>query len=155
MRLDLKLEGARELKAELRKLEKLFPDAMAAALYQEGMGIWRASVKRAPVEFGVLRNSAYVSPPTKDGPDIAVEVGFGTKYAVYQEEGEGMEHPRGGQAHYLQQSIEEAKSGYLERLAQRTKQNAERGVKAAVIAAPTAPKESASRRRLRRIRRRR
>lgn len=154
MKLDLKLEGEREIKQELRRLEKLYPDAMGAALYQEGLSLWRAAVKRAPVEFGVLRNSAYVSPPMKDGPTIGVEAGFGTKYAVYQEEGEGYHHPRGGEAHYFGKSVEEAKSGYLERLAQRTKQNAESGVKAPVISAPTSP-QSASRRRLRRIRRRR
>lgn len=153
MRLDLQLAGAPEVKKNLERLARLYPEALGAALYQEGMGVWRDAVKRAPVEFGVMRNSAYVSPPMRDGNDIATEIGFGTKYAVYQEQTEGLQHPRGGDAHYLRDAILEMQSGYLERLGKRTEQNVQAGIRAPVIAAPTRPKVGGSKKR-RRLRRR-
>lgn len=145
--MDSEVKGLPELRKKLERLGKLYPEAMGAALYQEGMSIWRNAVKKAPVEFGVLRNSAYVSPPFRDGGEIAVEIGFGTKYAVFQHERKRLKHPRGGEAGFLRSALNEAASGFLERLAQRTEQNVEKGVRAPAIGAPTAPRGSGTRRR--------
>ncbi len=149
MRVSATIVGDGAVRKRLQELEKLYPDALGAALYQEGLGIWNGAVKRAPVEFGVLRNSAYVGPPTKQSGEIAIEVGFGTKYAAFQHQGEQLHHPRGGEAGFLAKTINERASGFLERLAQRTEENVARNVRAPAIGAPTAPPASGSRRRAR------
>jgi hypothetical protein len=146
--------GEQGIRRELLKLAKQYPGAAGAALYQEGMDLWNASVKRAPVEFGVLRNSAYVSPPTQRGANVTVEVGFGTEYAIPQHERLDYQHPRGGEAKYLATSIAVAQGGALARLAERTRRNVASGVTAPAIgAAPEKPKAGGSSRRSRRRRR--
>lgn len=147
MNLEITFEGVPAMKKEAERLAKLYPEATGAALYQEGLNIWNHAVKNAPVEFGVLRNAAYVSPPTNLRGEVGVEIGFGTKYAVYQEATEGLNHPRGGEAHYLQRAVTAAGEGYLERLGQRIQQNAERGVRAPALGAPTTPQAGTARRR--------
>jgi hypothetical protein len=147
------VRGEAAIRRELLKLAKKYPGAAGAALYQEGMGLWNAAVKRTPVEFGVLRNSAYVSPPTQRGANVTVEVGFGTEYAIPQHERLDYQHPRGGEAKYLSNAIALAQPGALERLAKRTQRNVEAGVEAPAIgAAPQRPKGGGSSRRTRRRR---
>lgn len=143
----MSVRGAEGIKRQLKELAKRYPDATGAALYQEGMALWNTSVKRTPVEYGVLRNSAYVAPPTKRGSsDIVVEVGFGTEYAIPQHERLDYRHPRGGQAKYLASAINEAKPGALERLAKRVRSNVRSNVAAPAIAAPTRPRAKRGRR---------
>lgn len=134
------VKGAAAIKRNLLKLARKYPGAAGAALYQEGMEVWRESVKRAPVEYGVLRTSAYVAPPTKQGKDVVVEVGFGTEYAIPQHERLDYRHPRGGEAKYLANAMTVARVGMLERLAKRIQSNVEQGIEAPAIGAPSRPK---------------
>ncbi len=143
----MELKGDKAIQQRLEKLAAQYPDATGAALYQEGLSIWRTAAKRVPVEHGVLRSSAYVGPPVRDAGGLSVEIGFGTKYAVFQEAREGLRHPRGGQAHYLGSALTEASAGFLERLGQRIEQNVARGVTAPALAAPTEPAVSGAGRR--------
>lgn len=133
--IDMRLIGdARAIERELKRLARAYPDVLAAAMYAEGWSIQAQAVRNTPVEFGVLRSSAYTSPPTKDGKGgFVVEVGFGTDYAVYQHESEGLKHPRGGRAKYLQAAVADASSGFIERIRKRTLDFAERGVTAKAV----------------------
>lgn len=136
------MAGEKGVRRRLEQLADDFPGAAGAALYQEGMQLWNASVKRAPVEFGVLRNSAYVSPPVESGGgNITVEVGFGTEYAVAQHETLGYRHPRGGEAKYLANAMTAQAVGMLARLVDRVEENVRNGVTAPAIGgAPRAPR---------------
>jgi hypothetical protein len=139
---DIKLEmkGSEEIKRKLLEMRDKHMEALAAALYQEGFEIWREAVKRAPVEHGVLRNSAYVAPP-EGTENPVVEVGFGTKYAVFQHERTELRHPRGGEAKFLERTVDERMGGFLERLAARTMENVKTGVGVTPLSAPTEPQD--------------
>ncbi len=101
----MKTEGDQQIVANIRKLGKAYPQAMAAALYKLGVVIIAEGIRRAPVEFGVLRASAYVSPPQGEGVKASVELGFGTVYALPQHERLDYVHPKGGEAKYLEKAI--------------------------------------------------
>lgn len=151
--LSARLEGDKALRKRIDQLARDYPLALGAALYQEGFGLWADAVKRTPVEFGVLRNSAYVSPPMQRKGEVTIEVGYGTKYAVRQHEETGYQHTRGGEAKYLANAIAARTSGFLERLAQRTEANVKANVRAPTVQAPTTPPPSSGGRVLRRVRR--
>lgn len=147
------VQGEAAIRKKLLELAKRYPGAAGAALYQEGMQLWNKAVRLTPVEFGVLRNSAYVSPPVERGNNVTVEVGFGTQYAIPQHERLDYQHPRGGQAKYLSTAVVQAQPGALERLGERIQRNVEAGVTAPAIgAAPQRPKSGGSRRSRRRRR---
>lgn len=126
MKIGLKLEGLAEVKKGLKALSKKYPFATGHAIYAEGYEIQREATHRAPVEFAVLRNSVYTTVPRPS--DIVTEVGFGTEYAVAQHEGLRFNHPRGGEAKYLENAINARSSGMLKRLRDYIKVLVERGV---------------------------
>ena len=97
--------GDAEIRANIRRLGKQYPKAMSAALYKLAVVIIAEATRRAPVEFGVLRSSAYVSPPDDEGAKANVELGFGTVYAVPQHERTDYHHPKGGESKYLEKAI--------------------------------------------------
>ncbi len=136
----MELQGLPAVTAKLRALAERYPRAAAAALYQEGFDLWNLAARRAPVKHGVLRGSAYVAPPEdRAGADAVVEVGFGTVYARRQHEETTWKHPRGGEAKYLWNALQQQRSGMLVRLAERIRDNVDRGVGVTALAAPTRP----------------
>ena len=147
--MEIKLQGAKELVAKLKALSKLYPKAAAAAVYQEGFSLLRIAVPKAPIQEhgGVLRNSAYVSPPYEREGQTFIEMGFGTVYAQRQHEETTWRHPTGGEAKYLEHALSELRVGYLERLGRRIQSNAEKGVESATISAPTRPRDGGALRR--------
>lgn len=138
---DVTVTGDAAIKRKLEQLAKQYPGATGAALYQEGFDLLNKAVKRTPIARGggTLRTSGYVAPPTQSGGYTVVEVGYGTKYAAYQHEGLNFRHPTGGEAEYLRKAINEARPGFLDRLAKRIQRNVESGVTAPAIAAPQRP----------------
>lgn len=138
------LKGVAAAKKELREIAKLYPAAAAAALYQEAITVIARALPRTPVQFGVLRSSAYASPPT-DEEEPRARAGFGTAYAAYQHERKNLRHPRGGEAFYLRTAFDETQRGFDERMAERIKKNAAAGVgiKGVPAAVPTSPSATA------------
>lgn len=137
----VKLEGEKEVIAKLKKLKKAYPEATAAALYQEGFGIGALAQDKAPLDEGLLEKSMYVAPPTLDDDEPTVEIGFGTQYAVIQHERTDFHHPKKGEAKYLEKAAYERAAGMLRRLAKRIVELASKGigVKAIPPQAPTSP----------------
>lgn len=111
-----KLTGNEALVANIKRLGKAYPEAMAGALYKLGVVILSEALPRVPVEFAVLRTSGYVSPPEGEGVKANVEVGFGTVYAVAQHERMDYRHPRGGEAKYLEKAVHAVAPRSLEML---------------------------------------
>lgn len=103
--IELRLEGAEQVRASVRALAKRYPKAMAGAIYKLAIAIFSDALPRVPVEFGVLRASGYVAPPQGEGLEADVELGFGTEYAVPQHERLDYKHPRGGEAKYLERAV--------------------------------------------------
>ena len=126
MAVGLKLSGLREVQQGLKKYAKKYPAATGHAIYTEGFEIQREAQRRAPVEFAVLRTSAYTTVP--DLKNVVAEVGFGTQYAVRQHEETTWHHPRGGEAKYLENAINMRSGGMLQRLRDYIMKLVERGV---------------------------
>lgn len=139
MKIEVKLKGSEEIARKIREYRDKYLEALGAALYQEGFEIWKEAVQRCPVETGLLRSSAYVAPPV-DPKSPKVEVGFGTNYAIAVHERMDVEHPRGGEAKFLEHAVDQATPGMLGRLAERTEKNVASGTGVTILPAPTEPR---------------
>jgi len=128
MRIEVTLEGEKEVLKNLRRLAVRYPEAAADALYAEGMLIDANMVPRIPVDTGRLRASHYVAPPKRDGGVLVVEVGVGMKYAVPVHERTELRHTV-GEAKYLENALNALSPGMGARLAKRIKDAVEGGKK--------------------------
>lgn len=133
------LAGGEAVRHALAQIAQQAPQAVARALYQQGVDIWGDAIRRAPVEFGVLRSSGYASPPITDGEGTWVQVGFGVKYAIYQHEGD-YQHPRGGERYFLRNAVEARAS--LAKVAAWARENLAKGLgsEALPVGPPPRPK---------------
>lgn len=139
--IELRLEGAEDVRKAIRDLGKRYPKAMSAAVYKLGIAILSNALPRVPVEFGALRASGYVAPPQGEGVNAGVEVGFGTVYAVPQHERLDYRHPRGGEAKYLEKAVAAMSPQALQLLAKWVRELGESGgVWSAASGVPTKPR---------------
>ncbi len=76
--LDVKITGLRRTDAELRRLGRQAPKALASAFFQIGEEIIGLSKEKfVPVDLGHLRASGFVEVPKISGNAVTVEIGFG------------------------------------------------------------------------------
>jgi len=103
--------GIPEMKALLDKVGDDFDRAVRSALFIIGTEIGNESQDLVPVDTGNLRASMDVTRPKKAGVKQArVEITYGgttggkpINYAIIQHERLDYNHPKGGQAKYLEQ----------------------------------------------------
>lgn len=101
----VRIVGIDELTAQLEALGPRAMQVLAAALYQESEAIMTEAKEQVPVETGTLKNSGYVEPPVVDADGVSVTMGFGgaaEAYALIQHEDLSLNHPRGGNAKFLE-----------------------------------------------------
>lgn len=122
----LEVTGITEVNKALKAYAKKYPAASAHAIYAESLEIEREATRRAPVEFARLRASAYTVPPTEK--NLTTETGFGTEYAAVQHEELTFQHPRGGEAKYLENAVNMRTAGMIQRLVEKIKSLVEKGV---------------------------
>lgn len=79
------------------------------ALAEICMNVQSAAVNLAPIRDGILRSSATITDPETVGGKTSQTVTFPVVYAAVQHEREDFNHPRGGQAKYLSDAIEQVK----------------------------------------------
>lgn len=108
MTVTVKILGLEEFQAKLKTVAPAVARAaMGTALYAEATSIMAEAIPKAPIEFGALRSSGHVEAPVVTGAGmISVTLGFGgaaKDYAVVQHEHLEFNHPRGGQAKYLEE----------------------------------------------------
>lgn len=127
---------------ELRRLERKYPEALAAAMFEEAVEIFGESQEEVPVDTGALRRSGLVF-SRRMGDSIIVVISYGTAYAVRIHENTSLDEkrrhraemalsnpgyvPRGattGKSKYLQDPFERAVPGMTSRLAARTRARA-------------------------------
>lgn len=85
----------------------------------EAERVMTESKKQTPVDQGTLRASGQVSPPTRRGATVTVELSYGgaaAAYALIQHEREDYHHTVGS-AKYLERPVNEAKAGFGKRVA--------------------------------------
>ena len=133
MAIDLKID---RVIGNMKKLDHTLPLKAAAALYQEGLLVQKASMKRTPVDTGALRASHETSIPEWVGDNLEVTIQVGgpaASYAVIVHEDLEADHTKTikrkgkkisrkvGEAKFLEKSVDEAEAGLLARLARRMK----------------------------------
>lgn len=92
--------------------------ATSRALYLALSEIQSTAVNLAPIRQGDLRTSATITVPVGKGNRVAGGISFPLVYAGVQHENESFNHPRGGEAKYLQKAADAHKprlAAYLDR----------------------------------------
>lgn len=82
--------------------------ATSRAIYTALAEIQANAVNLAPIDQSHLRNSAYIDAPTAKGTTVGGRVSFPMVYAAVQHENEDFNHPKGGEAKYLEKAAERA-----------------------------------------------
>jgi hypothetical protein len=121
----MKIEGLKDLEKALGDMEENHPKAFAAALWQNAQELQRWSVQRTPKKTGFLRQSYVVDKPDISGNKVTVLVGYSARYALWVHE--ISKNYSKGDWKFLERAIDEASSGWEERLAKRTQKLIERG----------------------------
>lgn len=84
--------------------------ATSRALYLALAEIQSTAVNLAPIRQGDLRGSATIDVPIVKGNRVGGGLSFPIVYAAVQHESEHFNHPRGGEAKYLQKAADAHKS---------------------------------------------
>jgi hypothetical protein len=103
------LTGTEAVAAQIREQVQHVPKYVAAAMYQEALGIARSAQKLAPRDFGNLANSAHVELPKIDGEQIEVLLGFGGTAGAGNVEGTNKDDV--GYALYVHENPRAGKTG--------------------------------------------
>jgi hypothetical protein len=115
------LQGLTQVTQQLQRLTTAPLPAVGGALYEEGNRIMGQSVQLVPVDTGLLRSTAHVERPVTTGARVEVELSYGSHgvapYAAVQEFDITLNHPHGGQSHFLQQPLFAATNGFAQRIA--------------------------------------
>jgi hypothetical protein len=118
---------AREFLAGLAAYKEKATTAVGIALFFEATDIMEnpnGARDQAPVDTTALRESGKVLPAAFEPDGVTVTLGFGDsaiKYAHRQHEELEWHHPKHGKAKYLEDPIDAAKDGFLDRIATRVK----------------------------------
>lgn len=108
--------GLEQLNNNFSKLLSNMDSVNNKALRDVGLDLLGKSVDLAPVDKGDLRGSG-----SSHFEDNTVTVGFSEPYAVSQHEHLEYEHPKGGQAKYLEKPFRENADKYINYIADANK----------------------------------
>jgi hypothetical protein len=107
--------------AALLKIATALPAEVERAVYEEGLGVMKESMRRTPVDTGALRATHETSKPITEGGVTRVTISVGgpaAPYAVFVHE-DNQAHHTVGQAGFLRSAAYEAAAGMAERVARR------------------------------------
>ncbi len=127
------MHGVAEMVATLKRIGDKFPDRVGAAIYQEAQIEMTEAKRRCPVDTGKLRSSGQVARPVREGKRISVTLSFGgaaAPYAIFVHENLEANHSSppfgGGQAKFLESTLNESAPHMAARIAARIDLNKER-----------------------------
>lgn len=96
----------------IRSIEQNIINAVKRAVEDVALDLQGKSQLLAPIDTGDLRGSASTTPVKKVGNVISCQVGFSQEYALKQHENMSYNHPRGGQAKYLEEPLKRNEGRY-------------------------------------------
>ena len=102
------VEGTGELNRKLNSIPRKAKDGVKQELMTVLFDLQGESQRRAPIDTGALRGSAFAEQNGLEGT-----VGFTEIYALYQHEGVGFNHPKGGEAKYLENPFKQRINRYI------------------------------------------
>ena len=108
----IKIDGFKETYKNLGLLEEEIEKAAMKGVRKLANNILAESQKLVPVDTGTLKDSGAIS---SDKKNSIVTISYNTPYARKQHEDNTLNHPKGGQAKYLERPFNE-KSGDLEKI---------------------------------------
>lgn len=100
----IEIKGFKEVYRELGLLDEEIEKAALKGLSKLGEVILGESQKIVPVDTGTLKDSGFVK---TDKKTKSVMIAYNTPYARKQHEDNTLNHPRGGQAKYLERPFDE------------------------------------------------
>lgn len=106
----LKIEGFKELYKNMGLLEEEILKGAVKGLKITAQNILGESQKLVPVDAGTLQKSGAIK---VDSQNLIAQISYNTPYALKQHEDATLNHPKGGEAKYLERPFNE-KSGELE-----------------------------------------
>lgn len=121
MPLEVKVEGAEEVRRRLIRMAGKVPNEVARALYEEALIEAKESRRRTPVDTGALRGSHKTNTPKVRGRNIEVTIEVGGPAAPYAPKVHydiEADH-KVGQALFLQSTIDESRPHLPSRVARR------------------------------------
>jgi hypothetical protein len=113
--MSIEITGIKEVQDNMKELANRIPVAIEKSLTQSVLSLQGKAQRLAPVDTGSLRGSA-TSGVEKEGNKTYGFVAFNEEYALEQHETLFYNHPKGGQAKYLEQPFNEDKDAYIEDL---------------------------------------
>jgi hypothetical protein len=125
----------KEEQQKLRNMTDAIPNEVEQILFQEGWRIMNKSLRLAPIDYGLLRASARVELPERDGDTISIKLSYNTDYAKWVHEknvnGEPVNYlAPGTRSHFLIdpiiENIDEMERRITKRLERMVRQNASR-----------------------------
>ena len=105
-----------DISNNLNRIKNNAQNNVKMAVYDCVLDLRGKAQRMAPVDRGVLRGSASSS-VSGTGTKITGEVGFGEDYALEQHENLFFNHPKGGQAKYLEKPLMENATNYKQHIA--------------------------------------
>ena len=114
----IRVSGADQMAATLRRQSQAVRRRTQAALVAEAQSVLAESQRRVPVETGELRASGMVVPPR--GDDLNVEIVFTAPHAVFVHEDLDAVHPD-GRAKFLESTLLESASSLADQIARRAR----------------------------------
>lgn len=109
----MSLDGLNEVTARMNRALREIEGVTVEGLRDVAFDLWGKAVELAPVDSGDLRGNAFAEP---ESGGMSWVVAFPEVYALIQHENLDFNHPRGGQAKYLQQPYEENYDKYIEHI---------------------------------------
>lgn len=102
--------GLADLRANLQAVQRHTKEAMILAAVKHANKVMNVSKGLVPIETGKLMISGEVQEPVVTDSSVSVDLVYGSEeptsnYAAVQHERLDFNHPRGGQAKYLEQPL--------------------------------------------------
>lgn len=109
--MSIKVTGSKELLNVFAVYGTRAPEAVANGMYEGAQEIAELAQDRAPEKTGRMKGSIYAAEPVL-GPNgsVSCDLGAGgpsSEYVARQEFDETLQHPNGGQSHFLGSSVDE------------------------------------------------
>ena len=111
--MSIEIEGLSELNAKLAQLARIAPETAKSELADIALDLAGECSDAAPVDLGDLRGD--LANPRKEG-DMDWKVGSDLPYAARQHEHTEYNHPRGGEAKFLEKSFNENQQNYIDEI---------------------------------------
>lgn len=134
--------GLKAIASAVAEEAQAYQGALEAAIYQKAVEIMAKAIPLTPAATGILRSTHYVSKPMRGISGPVVEIGFGTSYAeaVHEMSGVSWKAPGTG-GKYLQRPVDQAKKGWEQDMAAKTKRNRAKDIRFQGGAMPTSPRK--------------